>query len=179
MTEMKQLKCHDCAFRARPRTTYKYYYTCDYLLLTGKIRDCCAGDECTRYLRTTPEIEKKAMELKRFQVKGLDTVHPLAYLALGAQSRMPPLKKAETRPGDKKKACIREERRGRAPLPPEERERRRKASQKKYYDKHRTEMIERARVYRETHQEALRQYNKAYYQTVLKGKRKKARETEE
>lgn len=38
-----------CKRPCRYRSSTKYLNGCDYLYLTGKMRGCPAGDECTRY----------------------------------------------------------------------------------------------------------------------------------
>lgn len=78
-----ELKCGDCAFRARSgEQGGLLWHTCEFLLLTGQRRGCDPA-HCTRFRPMTPEIEQYINLVQRRVVRCGMSAYPLAGLENG------------------------------------------------------------------------------------------------
>ena len=135
MGKKQKLRCPECVFRARRGTSGTPTHTCEYILMTGKMRGCSA-ENCTRFVQSTPELERRIEAHSKARVKDLD-YWPLADLAVAG---MPD----QDKPGRRV--------RPRKILTPEERAARKKEQNRRYREKHR-EQIRKHRAYRKRKKE--------------------------
>lgn len=138
MGKKQKLQCQECVFRARRGTSGTQTHTCEYILMTGKMRGCSA-ENCTRFVQSTPEMERRIEAHNKARVKDLD-YWPLADLA----AEMP----AQDKP--------------RKILTPEERAARKKEQNRRYREKHREQIRKQKQTWYRNHREHAAEYDRAY-----------------
>lgn len=158
--EKEEIKCPTCIFRAWPGTGGKPSYSCEYILLTGKVRGCSV-ENCVKYIKATPELEKLIENAGKAKVKEQE-VWPLAFLADGMEGGQTPAvpqpqKNAKQEP--KKPALSLDELRARD----EEQVRKKKAANQKYYRNHKTQMREKKKEWYRNNRERALEYDKEYH----------------
>ncbi len=145
MGKKQKLRCPECVFRARRGTSGTPTHTCEYILMTGKMRGCSA-ENCTRFVQSTPELERRIEAHSKARVKDLD-YWPLADLAVAG---MPD----QDKPGRRV--------RPRKILTPEERAARKKEQNRRYREKHREQIRKQQQTWYRNHREHAAEYDRAY-----------------